>query len=230
MAKCLTDYYEPPNEDTSLENRHVFVAAKTGGGKSQVMRNEIVPAKNVRAVFWDPDKDHRCNHFNNRRQYLTALAKAHKARRPFRIGWSGDSSKESFAWWCESVWGVLDGKFDTWIVTEELADLDMQNRTIRQYNTLNKRSRKYGGIMVGNTQRIQEVPKTLVTQSAVVWIGQHEYQDAAYIEKMTGLKKADLSALEPLNFFRKEKGEWVPAATKYRKFGNSSGKRNEFKR
>ncbi|NIB44721.1 hypothetical protein HBA55_34395 [Pseudomaricurvus alkylphenolicus] len=218
------------NEDTSIENRHVFVAAKTGGGKSQLMRNHIVPAKGVRAVFWDPDKDHRCNHYSNRRQFLTALAKADKARKPFRVGWCGDSDKATFAWWCDAVWRILDGEFDTWIVTEELADLDMLNRVIPAYNTLSKRSRKYGGILVGNTQRIQEVPKTFVTQAAEVWIGLHEHQDANYIEKMTGLKREEVEQLKPLSFFKKENGQWVRSGTVYRKFGNSSGKRNQFKR
>lgn len=217
------------HEDTSLENRHVFVAAKTGGGKSQVMRNVIVPPRGVRAVFWDPDKDHKCTHYSNRKAFLLALAKADAAKKPFRIGWSGDSEKSTFAWWCEAVWRILDGHFDTWIITEELADLGMSNTVIPEYNTLSKRSRKYGGILVGNTQRIQEVPKTFVTQAATLWVGLHEFQDAIYIEKMTGLKKEEVSTLKPLNFFKKSDGQWQREAVKYKQFGKKSGQRNQFK-
>lgn len=217
------------NEDTSLPNRHIFVAAKTGGGKSQAMRNVIVPTSGARVIFWDPDKDHNCTHYTRRADFLRALAKADKAKRPFRLGWAGSSDKSDFSWWCDAVWRVLDGNYDTWIVTEELADLDMQNRALPEYNTLSKRSRKYGGILVGNTQRIQEVPKTFVTQAAEVWIGLHEHQDAVYIERMTGLKRADIESLEPLNFYKKSGGDWQKTAVKYKAFGKKSKNRNQFK-
>lgn len=218
------------NPNTALENRHIFVAAKTGGGKSQCMRNLVVPKKGdpARVVLWDPDDDHQCDRFTDKRKFLVALAKADKAKKPFRIGWSGDSSKATFAWWCEAVWRILDGNFDTWIVTEELADLDMKNVVIPEYNTLSKRSRKYGGILVGNTQRIQEVPKTFVTQAAVLWIGQHEFQDADYIQKMTGLPRSKVETLKPLHFHRREAGEWQQITVPYIKYGKSGGKRNQF--
>lgn len=224
--------FTPPNEDTSLPNRHKFVAAKTGGGKSQAMRNIVVPASGIRAIFWDPDKDHNCKHFNNRREFLAQLARSHRSRKPFRLGWSGDSSKATFAWWCEAVWRSLDGAFDTWIVSEELADLDMKKIVLPQYNTLSKRSRKYGGILCGNTQRIQEVPNTFVTQAAEVWIGLHEFQDAEYIQQKIGLNSEEVAGLPELDFFVRNKSvgpDWKLTTVKYKKFGTSLTKRNQFK-
>lgn len=216
------------NEDTSLLLRHVFVAAKSGGGKSQTMRNVVVPADGIRAVFWDPDRDHRCKHYTNRLQFLKALAAGDAAKKPFRVGWAGDDSQATFLWFCEAVWRILDGRFDTWVITEELADLKLPQDVPQAYGKLLKRGRKYGAIMVGNTQRIQEVPKTPVTGAAVLWVGLHEFQDAVYIEKMTGLNKADIAGLKPLNFYRKEDGEWTAVKVPYRKFGKQSGPRNQF--
>lgn len=218
------------NEDTSLELRHVFVAAKSGGGKSQVMRNVIVPASRVRAVFWDPDRDHPCHHYSNRREFLEALKRGDASRKPFRVGWAGDDSQSTFLWWCEAVWRVLDGRFDTWVVTEELADLKLPQNIPKPYGRLLKRGRKYGAILVGNTQRIQEVPKTPVTGAAVLWVGVHEFQDASYLEKMTGLKADDIAAQKNLHFYRKSEGQWSQQAVKYKPWGKKSGPRNQFKK
>lgn len=219
------------NEDTSIELRHIFVAAKSGGGKSQTMRNVVVPGKGIRAVFWDVDKDHVCKHYTNKTLFLKALAAADKAKKPFRVGWAGDDSQETFLWFCEAVWRILDGRFDTWVIMEELADLKLPQAVPKEYGRLLKRGRKYGAILVGNTQRIQEVPKTPVTGAAVLWVGLHEDADANYLEKMTGkaLTAAVISSLEPLNFYRRERGQWEKIKVPYRKFGKSGGKRNQFK-
>lgn len=218
------------NEDTSLPNRHVFVAAKSGGGKSQTMRNVLVPSQGARVLFWDPDKDHQCTHYTDKRKFIEAVMRADKAKKPFRIGWAGDSAKDVFKWWCQVAWRILDGRFDTYLVTEELADLDMKNTVPPEYNTLSKRSRKYGGILIGNTQRIQDVPKTFVTQANELWIGLHDFHDAKYLEKITGLEAGELAALPPLSFYmRKSGGLWELKKVPYKAFGKKKrGARNQF--
>ena len=158
-----------------------------------------------------------------------ALAEADKAKRPFRIGWAGDGDQKTFLWFCDAVWRVLDGRFDTYVVMEELADLHLPQRVPTEYGRLLKRGRKYGAILIGNTQRIQEVPKTPVTGAAVLWVGLHEHQDAKYIQDMTGIDRDKIENLKPLSFYRKEDGEWTACSTKWRKFGNASGRRNQFK-
>lgn len=218
------------NENTALPNRHVFVAAKSGGGKSQTMRNVLIPKRGARVLLWDVDKDHICTHYTNKREFLQALQRADKSKKPFRIGWAGDSSKDTFRWWCKAAWAILDGNFDTYLVTEELADLDMLNRVPPEYNTLSKRGRKYGAVLIGNTQRIQEVPKTFVTQANSLWIGLHDFHDAQYLERILGLKKAEISGLKPLNFFVRESGgQWQRRAVAYKAVGPiTTTKRNQF--
>jgi len=195
------------NEDTSLSNRHTCVTAATGGGKSQCMY-DIIPAKEVRAVFWDVDKDHDCLRFTDKKQFLKALNSADKSGKPFRVGWSGDDDQETFLWWCSAVWAVLDGRKDTYVVVEEAADLELgAGKAPLQFGRIIRRGRKYGAILVTCTQRCQEIPKQLLTQSAIVFVGLQAQHDAKYLAKMFPIDPEALPRMEPLNFYRIEKGD-----------------------
>lgn len=216
------------NEDSSLPLRHVFVTAKTGGGKSQIMRNDIVPRQGVRAFFWDVDNDHFCTRFDNKGAFLKAVKAAISSGKPFRLGWNGEDSQEVFAWFCEVVWRCLDGDFDTYIVLEELADLEMGQRTLSGLGKLLKRGRKYGGIVVSNTQRIQEVPKGLITQAKTAYIGKQSAHDAKYLERILGINAQSIENLKPLNFYTKPDETWVLTKTKYKPYGEKKRKRNAY--
>lgn len=206
------------NPDTERSNRHCFVAAKTGGGKSQLMRNELIPKTGIRALFWDVDTDHKCTRFHDRGAFLRALKAADQSGKPFRIGWSGEDNPETFEWFCRAAWAVLDGSRETWIVCEEMADLGMGQKMPDFFRKLMVRGRKYGAIVITTTQRCQEVPKALITQPANRYIGLHEDQDARYLERATGLKAAEIEALKPLTFWHKGPEGTKQVRTKYRKF------------
>lgn len=217
------------NEDSSLPLRSVFVTAKTGGGKSQIMRNDIIPKSGIRAFFWDVDKDHNCTRFDNKGLFLKATKAAIDSGKPFRIGWSGEDSQEVFVWFCEVVRRCLDGDHDTWIVLEELADLEMGQKTLQGLGFLLKRGRKYGAIVVSNTQRVQEVPKALITQSKTVYIGLQEAHDAKYLERVLGIPAKNIENLQELSFYTKKDKEWQIVKTKYKAYGEKNRKRNTFK-
>lgn len=216
------------NEDTSLPVRHVFVTAKTGGGKSQIMRNDIVPRSGVRAFFWDVDNDHYCVRFDNKGAFLKAVKAAISSGKTFRIGWNGKDDQSTFTWFCEVVWRCLDGRYDTYIVLEELADLEMGQRTLEGLGTLLKRGRKYGGIVVSNTQRVQEVPKALITQAAQAYIGRQSAHDAKYLERVLGIPAASIERLPELSFYTKVNEEWKMIKTKYKPYGVSNAARNKY--
>ncbi|WP_250655048.1 hypothetical protein [Alkalimarinus coralli] len=216
------------NEDSSLPLRHVFVTAKTGGGKSQAMRNVVVPRRGVRALFWDVDNDHYCTRFDNKGKFLKAVQAAVKSGKPFRLGWNGEDDQDTFTWFCEVVWRVLDGDFDTYIVLEELADLEMGQKTLPGLGKLQKRARKYGGIVVSNTQRVQEIPKSLITQAHKVYIGLQSAHDAKYIERVLGIPANQVEALKPLEFFTKNGETWEKVKIPYKAYGEKSRKRNQF--
>lgn len=216
------------NEDSSLELRHVFVSAKTGGGKSQCMRNVVIPRQGIRGVFWDVDKDHYCTRYTDKIAFMKALNSAAKSKKPFRIGWAGEDDHETFVWFVDKVWKILDGDFDTWIILEEMADLEMGQRPLPGLGKLQKRARKYGGILVSNSQRVQEIPKSLITQSREIYIGQQEAHDAKYLERIIGISARELEALQPLEFFKKKDGVWTKTKIKYKPYGGKSRKRNNF--
>ncbi|MDX1801579.1 MAG: hypothetical protein R3303_11660 [Marinobacter sp.] len=205
-----------PNSER--DNRHCFVAAKTGGGKSQLMRNELIPKAGIRALFWDVDTDHKCTRYSNRGAFLAALKSADRSGKPFRIGWSGDDDPATFEWFCRAAWAVLDGERETWVICEEMADLGMGQKMPDFFRKLMVRGRKYGAIVITTTQRCQEVPKALITQPANRYIGLHEDQDSRYLERATGIRSADIETLKPLTFWHKGPDGTSKISTKYRKF------------
>lgn len=195
------------NPDHSKGNRHVAIVAASGGGKSQLSRNDIVPKRGARVVFWDIDQDHKANRYSNRGEFLKALKSADASGKPFRIAWVGDDDEKTFAWFCEVCWALLDGRHDTWIVLEEMADQNMGQTMPPWLKKLNVRGRKYGGILVITTQRCQEVPKALITQPKRRYYGQHFEQDAAYMHRLTRIPMDDFESLEPLTFFHRGEGK-----------------------
>lgn len=210
----------PVNQNTELSNAHCFVTAKTGGGKSQYMKNELIPKRGARVLFWDVDSDHLCTHYKDKEQFLKAVERE-RYNDSFRIGWAGDDSQEAFVWFCLVAWRILDGNKTTYIVLEELADLEMGQKTLPKLGTLLKRGRKYGARVIANTQRIQEVPKALITQASQVFIGKQSAHDAKYLERLTGLKAGEIERLPELSFYTQRSDTWVKVKTQYRKAANS---------
>jgi len=206
------------NPQTNLQNRHCFIGAKTGGGKSQLLRNDLLPGRGVRALFWDVDTDHNATRFADRGAFLAALKSADGSGKPFRIAWTGEDDAETFHWFCRVAWAVLDGSRLTYIVCEEMADQGMGQRLPAFFRKLIVRGRKYGAIVLTTTQRCQEVPKALITQAANRYIGIHEDQDARYLERAVGIKAAEIEALEPLSFYHKGPQGVVIIRTKYKEF------------
>jgi len=172
----------------------------------------------VRALFWDIDTDHKCHRYTEKGAFIQALKSADASGKPFRIGWSGDDDAETFHWFCRAAWAILDGGRDTWIVCEEMADQGMGQKLPQFFRKLMVRGRKYGAVVISTTQRCQEVPKALITQSANRYIGLHEDQDARYLQKAVGIKSEEIEALKPLTFFHKGPDGLRKFATKYRKF------------
>jgi len=206
------------NQNHDLENRHVFVAAKTGGGKSQLMRNQLIPRQGIRALFWDVDADHYCTRYSNKGEFLRAVKAAIRKGGPFRIGWNGADGAETFEWFCSVCWEVLNGQKDTWLIMEEMADLDMGQKMPPFLKKLLVRGRKYGAIVITTTQRCQDVPKMLVTQPANKYIGLHDSNDARYLGRNLGLNPDILESLKPLHFMHKSPEGIQETSTPWKKY------------
>lgn len=193
------------NPNTSRPNQNTCFIAMSGFGKSQALKN-VVPSRGARVVMWDPDNDHKANHYSDRRQFVAALIAACKSGRGFRIAWDGVINLETFEWWCAVVWNILDGNKITEIVIEELADVsETAGKASPMWGQLNRKCRKYGGILRWTTQRSQEVSKTAYSQAAVKYIGYPN--DGANLKALSDLvqvSESDLKALQPLEFYRRE--------------------------
>ena len=193
------------NPNTSHSNRNTCFIAMSGFGKSQALKN-VLPRRGVRVVLWDPDNDHKANHYSDKRAFVAALIAACKSGRGFRIGWDGAVDVATFEWWCQVVWSILDGDKLTYIVVEELADVsESAGKASFYWGQLNRKCRKYGGILNWTTQRSQEVSKTAYSQCAIKFIGYPN--DGANLKALAGMVQVsedDLKGLQKLEFYRRE--------------------------
>ena len=199
------------NENKSLSNRHCFVSAKTGGGKSQLLAR--IPKGAKRLVVWDPDKDHKVRHVTDKRVFLKALQAV--MRSGGRIGWAGADDKDTFEWFMQCIWAALDGGTDLYVLVEEAADLDLGQKMPTWTGKVWRRGRKYGAILLVGTQRIQEVPKAFITQAANIYIGQHSANDQHYVKRHTGIDPRMVNSLNPLQFYKISGGEAERITIKY---------------
>jgi hypothetical protein len=195
------------NPNTKRPNQNSCFIAMSGFGKSQALKN-VLPRRGVRAVFWDPDNDHPGQHYADKKAFVAALIAACKSGQGFRIAWDGVVDVATFEWWCEVVWNILDGNKITYIGIEELADVsETAGKASFWWGQLNRKCRKYGGILMWTSQRSQEVSKTAYSQAAVKYIGYpNDGANVKALADMVQVNESDLKALKPLEFYRRE---WV---------------------
>lgn len=206
------------NPNTRHSNRNTCYIAMSGFGKSQALKQNI-PSRGARVILWDPDNDHKASHYQNKREFVAAIIAAVKSGRGFRIAWDGQVDVETFEWWCSVVWSVLDGDKETLVVIEELADVsESAAKASFWWGQLNRKIRKYGGVLHWTTQRSQEVSKTAYSQCAVKFIGYpNDGANLKALATMVAVSEDNLKALKPLEFYRREhldtkliKFEYVP--------------------
>ena len=209
------------NPNTAHPNSHCMVSAASGGGKSQLIGQKLLPkGAGHRVLLWDPDEDYKANRFFDRAAYARAVRQALASGKGFRLAFSGNPTVTNFAWWCRVVWTALDGNKPIVVVIEELADVSPSaGKAIDEFGELLRKGRKYGARLIMATQRGTEVPKTAWTQVAHRYIGQQEMSDRQRMAKEAGISAEGLASLEALQFFYKKAGASDPEkiVLKYRK-------------
>lgn len=209
------------NPNTGHENQHVIVAAASGGGKSQLIGQELLPkGAGHRVLLWDPDEDYKANRFKDRAQFARAVAAANKSGKGFRLAFSGRSTESNFQWFCKLVMAALDGNKITHVIIEELADVSPSaGKALPEFGELLRRGRKYGARVVMATQRGTEIPKTAWTQVKTKYIGQQEAGDRVRMSREAGISEGEIQLLKPLEFFQKPAGAAEPTkiSLKYKK-------------
>lgn len=208
------------NPSTARSNLNTCYVACSGFGKSQALgNNPAIPKSKARVVLWDIDHDHKAQHFEQKTAYIRALRAALRSGKGFRLAWAGRCDQDTFEWWCRVVWSALDGNRETFIIVEELADVSPNSgKASRWWGQVNRRCRKYGGILHWTTQRSQEVSKTAFDQAAVKYIGYpNDGARVGHLAALAGVSADDLMKLEPLQFYRREGREVKQVQFKYRK-------------
>lgn len=199
------------NPNTQHENQHVMAAGCTGSGKSQVVKQKLLPkGSGKRVLLWDPDEDYRvapgCR-YSERAAFARGVQNAIASGKGFRLAWSGRVDLATFEWFCRVVWAALDGRHMTYVVIEELADVSPSaGKASPAFGELLRKGRKYGAVLAMVTQRGAEVSKTCWNQVATKWIGQQQGSDVKRMAVEADVSEADVRALEPLHFLVKPQG------------------------
>lgn len=205
------------NKNPKLQPSSCFVTGTTGAGKSQMIKELMtVKFKAVkRWVVWDPDEDHPCRHFRDREAFTKALKVV--MEKGGCIGWNGAESKDDYDWFMMTCWAALDGFKKLGIVTEEAADIRMGSKDPTPWaHKVLIRGRKYGAVLITATQRVQEVPKTYLTQCHNRYVGRQQDTDAIYCARVLKLDADKLEALPDLTFFHKYMSTVIQKKIKYR--------------
>ncbi|GMU45914.1 MAG: hypothetical protein AMXMBFR26_06960 [Porticoccaceae bacterium] len=191
--------------DVSLPNRHVLVLSRSGGGKSQVLRQGLdMPGPGARVLLWDTAGEHGARQFHGRAEYARAVAGAVSGGPgAFRLAFVGGTGPEDFEWWCRLVWSSLDGRGITWAVAEELSAVcTTAAKAGPEAARLLNQGRKFGLVFVGTSQKPQEIAKTYYDQTAVKWIGPQIGANVQRLAREIGVDAADVAGLRELEFFR----------------------------
>lgn len=197
------------NPQPNREPKHTAIIGDTGSGKSQVIKN-IVPGRGTRKIYWDINEDHGCKlAFNRMGDFLRALGHCNaKSIRDggagFSIAYTGDSSKKHLELFCKAVCQVLDGRYETYIICEELADATTNPGMAPPFlKRLLTQSRKFGGVFIAVTQRPQEIPKTVITQCKRIYVGQvADVDDLDMIARRSNMRdfRDQIKGLKSLEF------------------------------
>lgn len=203
----------------SLPNKNTLYLARSGGGKSQALKqNRDIPKSGVRVILWDKSHDHKAHHYDNKRAFIRALLAGLKSGKGFRIAFSGGVGVDDFEWWCKAVWAALDGQNITYIIVEELSEvcLSVAKASPEAARLLNQ-GRKYGMRFHGTSQKPQEISKTYYDQCPVKFIGPQIGANVRKFAKEIGEPDSRVAGLDDLEFLVFDGRESKEKRFKYKK-------------
>lgn len=184
-----------PNE--RHKNRHTLVIGQSGSGKTHwLSRHPWLREKGARLLVWDPYESHRVPYFG-RAAFARELGRAVASGKGFRLGLSVSPTPAAFEWFCRAAWTAADGRYSTFLLVEELADVAKPGKAAPAWGQLIRVGRKYGVVILAATQRPQEVEKTLFTQAQRKWVGYVSEYDQPYCEQNLGLPRGALAEIAP---------------------------------
>lgn len=203
----------------SLPNKNTLYLARSGGGKSQALKqNREIPKSGVRVILWDKSHDHKAQHYDNKRAFIRALLSGLESGKGFRIAFSGGVGVEDFEWWCKAVWVALDGHNITYVIVEELSEvcLSVAKASPEAARLLNQ-GRKYGMRFHGTSQKPQEISKTYYDQCPYKYIGPQIGANVKKFAKEIGESDSRVAGLYDLEFLVFDGRKSIERRFKYKK-------------
>lgn len=185
-----------------LPNKNTLYLARSGGGKSQALKqNREIPRSGARVVLWDKSHDHKAHHYDNKKAFIRAYIAGLESNRGFRIAYAGGVGVDDFEWFCRAVWHGLDGNNMTYVIAEELSEVCLSiSKASPEAARLLNQGRKYGMRFHGTSQKPQEISKTYYDQCPVKWIGPQIGANIKKFAKEAGLAEQQINELNDLEF------------------------------
>lgn len=215
------------HENASLPNRHTAYVAKSGGGKSQALKqNRDIPRSKVRLLAWDPNKDHgkHCTLYSASQlaKYHAAIVAGMKSRKGFRIGLIGDQNQDFFErWFCKLALACLDGDVPLYILVEEVAKVQRSaSKLSENFSLLLDQSRKYNGVIHWTSQFPSSVPTDLLRGTENYYIGHPgKFSTPEMNKRLASTAECsidELTRLKPLSFYKANTEESQLITLKYK--------------
>jgi DNA helicase HerA-like ATPase len=198
---------EPKNSNVRLPPQHTLYVATTGGGKTTAVKKLDTVPKGAQVVFFDPYRNYAGKKFKGQTvqaftefaPFARAVLAARKKKIGFKIALVKDANMQNLETFAAIVWSLGDGnKPALHVVIEELASaVETAGKLKGKAGELWRGGRQFGLVMHSLFQRMQEVPKTVVSQSVNWWVGGlASSSDAEYISKAKGHDIREISALK----------------------------------
>lgn len=186
--------------------------AKSGAGKSNIIRALRLVPKNARAIFFDPARDHKTGteYRDSVPDFLRLLESKNASGKPFRIGYDGKRSVEVFEIICAAVWSILDGRKETFFIVEELARVSDSPFMASHYaDNLISEGRKYGLVFIATSQRPQRIAKDVYENCTRWLVGQQQGLNVRKMADDIGVPVEVVRQLQPMEFldFRDDPGQ-----------------------
>lgn len=186
---------QPINPNNRLSAEHALFVGSSGSGKTTGVKQVGVIKATDQVALFDPYNDYEtlCGREVRRYTSLAKFARAlfaartAKASRGFKIAYSpkdGANAKnlEAFS---KVIWGAGNGdsKKPLKVIFEELAKCVNTSGAARgAFGEILTGGRKFGLHAICIFQRGQEVPKTVMGQCSIKWVGRQERKkDAVYL-------------------------------------------------
>ncbi len=191
------------NPNPGLSNRNTLYIARSGGGKSQALKqNSEIPAGGALVLLYDPNEDHAAYRYNNKKLFGRAAVAAVRSGKGCRVSYVGGFGEDDHEWFCQLVFALLDGRRLTYVIDEELGSAGVRSgRAAKHHARLMNQGRKFGLVYHGVVQFPTELPKTVYRNCEVKYVGPLDVDTAARISREVGVPTAKISSQIPLQFW-----------------------------